>query len=140
MTGREMDLLAANLKSFAEPRMVLFAFYDGRPAGLSITLPDMNQVLCHLNGNLGIIGALKFLYYRPRVTGARALVFGFKQQYRRLGLPVLPFYETEKYMRERGYKWCELSWNLEDNRLINDFDHELGSEVYKHYRVYERPL
>lgn len=140
MTEKEMDLLADNLKTFAEPEMVRFAFYDGQPAGLSITLPDMNQILVHLNGRLGLVGMLRFLYYRRRVNGARALVFGFKQQFRRLGLPVLLFYETEEYMRRRGYRWCELSWNLEDNRLINDFDRELGAEVYKHYRVYERQL
>jgi len=140
MTDAEMDLLAANLKTFAEPEMVLLAFYDGNPAGLSITLPDMNQVLARLNGRLGPVEMLKFLYYRRRITGARALVFGFKQQYRRLGLPVLLFYETEQHLRRRGYQWCELSWNLEDNRLINDFDRELGAEVYKRYRVYERSL
>jgi len=140
MTGKEMDLLATNLKSFAVPEMVLLAFYDGKPAGLSITLPDMNQVLPHLNGRLGLIEVLKFLYYKNKITGARALVFGFKQEYRRLGLPVLLFYQTELAGRRRGYQWCELSWNLEDNRLINDFDRELGAQVYKRYRVVEKAL
>jgi hypothetical protein len=140
MTNKEMDLLASNLKTFAEAEMVLFAFYDGNPAGLSITLPDMNQILSHLNGKIGIVGLLKFLYYKRKMTGARALVFGFKQRYRRLGLPVLLFCETEKYMRKRNFQCSEMSWNLEDNRLINDFDRELGAEVYKHYRVYEKPL
>ena len=140
MTGKEMDLLAKNLKDFAAPEMVLLAFYDGKPAGLSITLPDMNQILARLGGKLDLIGMLKFLYYKNKVTGARALVFGFKQEYRRLGLPVLLFYETELFGRKKGYEWCELSWNLEDNRMINDFDRELGSEVYKKYRVMEKPI
>ncbi len=140
MTDKEMNLLAKNLKTFADPNMVLLAFYEGKPAGLSITLPDMNQVLIHLRGKLGPLGLLKFLYYRRRITGARAIVFGFKQEFRRLGLPVLLFYETERYMRTKNYQWCELSWNLEDNWLINEFDRELGGEVYKRYRVLERSL
>jgi GNAT superfamily N-acetyltransferase len=140
MTDKEMNLLAQNLKTFADPNMVLLAFYQGKPAGLAITLPDMNQVLKHLNGKLGLIGMVKFLYYRRKITGARAIVFGFKPEYRRLGLPVLLFYETEKYMRQKGYQWCELSWNLEDNWLINEFDRELGGEVYKKYRVVEKPV
>jgi len=140
MTSKEMDLMAANLKNFAEPPMVLLAFFKGKPAGLSITLPDMNQVLKRLNGRLDLIGMLKFLYYRRKITGIRGIVFGFKQEYRRLGLPILLFYETAKYAFGRHYQWCELSWNLEDNRLINDFDRELGGEVYKHYRVVEKPL
>lgn len=140
MTGKEMDLLAQHLKNLAQPEMVLLAFYDGKPAGLSITLPDYNQVLIHLNGRLDLPGLIKFLYYRRRITGARALVFGFRKEYRRLGLPVLLFHETERFMRSKGYQWCELSWNLEDNRLINDFDRELGGGVYKRYRVFEARL
>jgi GNAT superfamily N-acetyltransferase len=140
MTEKEMDLMAHDLKSVADPNMVLLAFYDGKPAGLAITLPDLNDVIRRLNGELGPLGLLKYLYYRRQVKGSRAFVFGVKQPYRRLGLPILLFYETEQYMRRRGYEWCELSWNLEDNRLINDFDRELGAEIYKRYRVYEKAL
>jgi len=140
MTDNEMNYLAGNLKNFAQPEMVLFAFYDGKPAGLSITLPDLNQVLKYLNGKLGLLGIIKYLYYRKRVKGIRSLIFGFKEEYRRLGLPILLFYETEKFARTHGYEWCELSWNLEDNRLINDFDQELGAEVYKRYRVVEKTI
>jgi GNAT superfamily N-acetyltransferase len=140
MTDNEMNYLASSLKNFAQPQMVLFAFYDGKPAGLSITLPDLNQVLKYLNGKLGLLGIIKYLYYRKRVKGIRSLIFGFKEEYRRLGLPILLFYETEKFARTQGYEWCELSWNLEDNRLINDFDRELGAEVYKRYRVVEKTI
>ena len=140
MTDAEMDLMAEQLKTFAVPEMILLAFYDDEPAGLAITLPDINQLLRRLNGKLGLVGMLKFLYYRRRIKGSRALVFGFKERYRRLGLPVLLFHETAQYMQSKGYRWCELSWNLEDNRLINDFDRELGGKVYKRYRVFEKAV
>lgn len=140
MTSKEMDVLATNLKTFADPGLVLFAFYDGKPAGLAITLPNMNEVLSHLGGRLGPIEMLKFLMLKGKIKGTRAIVFGFKQEYRRLGLPIMLLYETEEYGRRRGYEWCELGWNLEDNRLINDFDREAGAQVYKHYRVMEKPV
>lgn len=140
MTEAELDLLAKNLKTVADPNMCLLAFYDGKPAGLSLTLPDLNQILIKFNGRLGPIEMLRFLFLRGKVKGSRALVFGTKAEYRRLGLPVLLLYETEDYVRRKGYQWCELSWNLEDNRLINDFDTEVGARVYKRYRVYEKPL
>lgn len=140
ITDNEMNYLAQKLKNFAQPEMVLFAFYDDKPAGLSITLPDLNQVLKHLNGKLGLLEIIKFFYYRKRIKGIRSLIFGFKEEYRRLGLPILLFYETEQFARKQGYKWCELSWNLEDNRLINEFDQELGAKVYKRYRVVEKSI
>ena len=39
-----------------------------------------------------------------------------------------------------GYKWCELSWNLEDNELINRFDMAVGGRIYKRCRIYEMPV
>jgi hypothetical protein len=140
LTEKELDLLADNLGQIMIPQLVLFAFYDGKPAGLSITLPDFNQVLKRLNGKLGLLGLLKVLWYRRRIRGVRALVFGFKPQYRRLGLPALLCYETWKWGLANGVPWCELGWNLEDNDAINDFDRGLGSELYKRYRVYEKAL
>jgi len=74
------------------------------------------------------------------IAGVRAMVFGFKPRFRRTGLPILLYWETEQAARKLGYKWCELSWNLEDNDLINKFDSEIGGKVYKRYRIYEREL
>jgi hypothetical protein len=140
MTDKEFDLMVKELKNVADPELIWFAFYNGKPAGLAITLPDYNFIFKKLNGKLGLIGILKFLYYRKKITGTRALVFGFKQEYRRLGLPALLYYETEKAGLKHGYKWCELSWNLEDNVLINQFDEKVGGHVYKKYRIYEKAI
>ena len=41
---------------------------------------------------------------------------------------------------ERGYKWAELSWTLEDNGLVNSLATKVGAEHYKTYRIYEKAL
>jgi GNAT superfamily N-acetyltransferase len=140
MTPNEMDLMAKELKPIAEPELVLFAEVRGEPVGVSITLPDLNQVLKRLNGRLGPIGLLKFLYYRKQVTGLRSIVFGLKKEYRRTGINVVLYYETEIAAARLGYKWCEMSWNLEDNDLINRFDEAVGGKLYKKYRIYEKTI
>ncbi|MCD6162957.1 MAG: hypothetical protein J7K40_11175 [candidate division Zixibacteria bacterium] len=140
MTEAEMDMMVKLLKPLVVPDLVLFAELEGKPVGVSISVPDYNQVLKHLNGSLGLLGMAKFIYYRHKVTGLRALVFGVLEEYRKAGLHAVLYYETEKAARRLGYKWCELSWNLEDNDEINKFDASLGGEVYKKYRIYEKDL
>jgi GNAT superfamily N-acetyltransferase len=140
MTEKEMDLMAKELRPICEPELVLFAEVNGEPVGVSITLPDMNQVLKKLNGKLGSIGLLKFLYYKKKITGARAIVFGIKKEYRLTGISSVLYYETVKRGARLGYTWCEMSWNLEDNDLINRFDEAVGGKLYKKYRIYEKEL
>ncbi|MCK5834075.1 hypothetical protein KAH81_10460 [bacterium] len=140
MTDEEMDLMGKELKPIAVPELALLVFVNGKPAGIGVTIPNYNQVLKHLDGKLGPIQIAKALWYRRKINGVRAMVFGFKPQFRRTGLPILLYLETEQAGRRLGYKWCELSWNLEDNDPINKFDSEIGGEVYKRYRIYEREI
>ena len=140
MTDAEMDLMAKELKPIAEPELVLFAEVNGEPVGVSLTLPDFNQVLKKINGKLGPISLLKYFYYKRKITGLRALVFGIKNEYRRTGINTVLYYETEKAAAKLGYQWCEMSWNLEDNDLINRFDEAVGGKLYKKYRFYEKEI
>ncbi len=140
MTDKEFDLMVDELKKVADPHLIWFAFYKDDPAGVAITLPDYNHVFQKLNGKLGLIGIIKFLRYKRKIVGTRAIVFGFKQKYRRFGLPALLYHETMQAGLKRGYTWCEMSWNLEDNDLINQFDEKVGGKLYKKYRIYEMPI
>lgn len=140
MTDREMDQMAKDLKPIAEPSLILFAEVAGKPVGVSVTIPDFNQVLKKLNGRLGPLGILKYLYYKRKITGLRGIVFGLKKEYRRTGISTVMYYETETAGAKLGYQWCEMSWNLEDNDLINRFDEAIGGKLYKKYRIYEKPL
>lgn len=140
MTDREMNLMAKTLKPIAEPELVLIAEVGGQPVGVSITLPDYNQVLKRLNGRLGPINLLKFLYLRRKITGLRGVLFGLKKEYRRTGINVVMYYETEMRGARLGYRWCEMSWNLEDNHLINRFDEAIGGKLYKKYRICEKAI
>ena len=120
--------------------LILFAEVEEKPVAVSVTIPNYNEVLNHLNGSLGLMGFAKFAYYRRKVRGLRALVFGVLKEYRKAGLHALLYYESEKAAQRLGYHWCELSWNLEDNYEINSFDVSLGAEIYKKYRIYEIDL
>ncbi|MGD8251841.1 MAG: hypothetical protein PVF20_05985, partial [Desulfobacterales bacterium] len=82
----------------------------------------------------------KFLYYRRKITGLRGLVFGLKKEFRMTGINTVLYYESEIAGAALGYRWCEMSWNLEDNDLINRFNEAIDGRLYKKYRIYEKTI
>ena len=140
MTEKEFDLAAKKLRQFAVPGLIQFAEINGVPVGVTVTVPDINQVLIKLNGRLGPISILKFLYYKRKIKGARSLIGGVKKEYRNSGIIAVLFYETARAGLKLGYQWSELGWNLEDNTLINEFDMAIGGKIYKKYIIYEMNL
>ena len=140
MTAADMDFLAANLKKMAISDLILFAEINERPVGISVTVPNYNEALIHMNGRMDPISIIKLLYHRKNIKGLRSLITGVLNKYRLTGLPVLLFMETVKAAGRLGFEWCEKSWNLEDNYFINKFDETIGGRLYKKYRIYEKQI
>jgi hypothetical protein len=139
MTSEEMDQSAESMKPFFDPELIMIAEVDGKPAGVALSVPNINEVLKKLNGRMNLAGILKFLWYRRKIRGCRALVGGCLPEYRKTGLIAELF--CESIVRAMGrYEWAELGWNLEDNDLINNFDLEIGAKLYKKYRIFQLPL
>jgi len=42
--------------------------------------------------------------------------------------------------RAKGFDWAEAGWILEDNQAMINGLNRMGFEVYKTYRIYERPI
>ena len=140
MTELEIDSLARQLKPLIVPEIVPIVEVDGEPAGMSIGLPDYNQVLKHLNGRLFPFGIFKFLKYKNKIDALRLWALGVKEKYRNTGVDALLYYETFLGAKRRGYKLSEVSWILEDNLSIINPILLWGAKLYKIYRVYKIPI
>jgi hypothetical protein len=138
MTEQEMNRTAESMKPFYDPELIIIAELDKKPVGIALTVPNVNEVLKSLNGKMNLWGVAKFLRHRRKIKGCRSLIGGCLPEFRNTGLIAEMFFESARRARGR-YEWCELGWNLEDNHLINNFDKEIGGEIYKKYRVYEIP-
>ena len=140
MTEAEFDHLAQGLKKFLDPDLLLVAEVDGRPVGVFVGLPDVNQPLLHINGRLFPFGWIKYLWYQRKIGTFRALIMGVIEEYREKGIDALMYVEAAKVAFRKGYERCEMSWILEDNVMMNRILQRLGGEVYKTYRIYEMVL
>ena len=138
MTRKEFEFSIREVKSIIQPEFCLIAEVKGEPAGFSMALPDINQVLMELNGRLFPFGWARFLWKKSRISAYRVPILGVKKKYRRLGIDALFYYETYKLLMGKNIKWCEMSWLLEDNKSILDPMRRIGGVVYKRHRIYER--
>ncbi len=139
-TDREMDYMAKKLKLVADPELVVIAEHDGKPVAFAFALPNLNEAIKRMNGKTTPMAILKFLYYRRKIKGIRALVFGILEEFRNTGVSYMLYAEIDKNSLARGYEWCETSWQLEDNEPVNRFVESLGGRVYKKYRIFEKKI
>jgi GNAT superfamily N-acetyltransferase len=140
LTEPEIDDLAKNLKPLVVSDLILFAYWGGEPVGFSVGLPDYNQVLRHLNGKIGLLGGLKFLYYSRKIHRIRVMLLGVKQAFQKKGIEGFLYIETFKRGIKKGYYSAECSWILESNPLMQHGIEAMGGKRYKTYRIFEAPL
>jgi hypothetical protein len=140
LTDEEINDLAKNLKPLVVADLVLFAYLGKEPVAFSCSIPDYYEVLKHLNGKIGLLGALKFLYYSRKIKTIRVMLLGVKLASQKRGIEGLLFLETFKRGIKKGYLRAECSWILENNPLMQHGIEAMGGERYKTYRIYEMPL
>ena len=141
LTENEMKDIQKSVKPFADPGLVFFIYYENDPAAVCVIFPDINPLLKRLNGRIGLLGLIKALIYRGEVKGLRLLMFGIKEKYRQLGLPMLAFQHIYDIARGKSkYQQLEMGWTLEDNESINALIGEAGAKTYKKYRIFRKSL
>ncbi len=141
LTDNEMRDIQKNVMEFADPDLAFFIYYENEPAAVCVIFPDINPLLKRLNGRIGLMGLLKFLIYRREIKGLRCLMFGIKEEYRQLGIPLLAFHHIyEIARRQKKYQQLEMGWTLEDNESINSLIDEAGAKRYKKYRIFRKSL
>jgi GNAT superfamily N-acetyltransferase len=145
MTDEEFTAMAEELRRFAIPELLLLAEVDGNAVGCAVTLPDLNEATCHLNGRLttfGLpIGLFKLMWRMRKIKTARMLIFGVLEDYRRRGVAELLILRSLDCGKNTlGFTGAELGWTLEDNHLINRTIEAVGARRYKTYRIYGKSI
>lgn len=144
ITDDEVDMLVDSLRLVIDPGLIRFAFVRGEPAAVLGLFPDPYYALrprWHWYGDSDLVRILRLLWMRRRkVPLTRLMFYGVRPGFRRLGIDALLFSEVKEYALKRGYRTCEASLLLEDNRLIISSAEFMGAERYKTWRIYDLPL
>jgi GNAT superfamily N-acetyltransferase len=146
LTDEEIDKIAEELKIMADPDLILIAEIDGKPVGMSLTIPDLNKPL-HMTypkpGNPTWWVFVKLFWHwkiRKQVDYVRVYAMGVLEEYRGMGIDALFYHATAKAADRKGIPDAEMSWILENNKEMNEIIRNFGGKVYKTYRFYEKKL
>jgi GNAT superfamily N-acetyltransferase len=140
LTEEEFSGLAADLKLILDPKYAHIAEMSGKPVAFSIALPDLNQVLHHLNGRLLPFGIVKLLWYKRKINQIRTALMGVLPEYQGKGIDALLHLEAIENGIETGMISSELSWVLESNTNMIHVAERLGARIEKTYRMYRKEL
>jgi len=140
MTPAEIELMANDLKMAVDPDLVFFAEVDGKPVGVSLTVPDFNVGFKAAHGHLLPFGLFHLLTAKKRTHLVRTISMGVLKDYRNRGIDLAFYYYSYKNGVPKGYLAAEMSWVEEDNTAMTNTALKLGGKPYRKYRVYERAL
>ncbi len=142
MTDKEFYFLGKSLKPLANPNYIYFVEdRNKRTVGFSLSLPDVNQALKHVNGNpFSPFGLLKYLWYSRKISMVRTLVMGVLPEYRNKGVDSIMNVEIADYGGKHGIHASEMSWILKTNEAMSKLARVIGGTPYKEYVIYEADL
>jgi len=140
LSEAEFKYLAKDLKAVVDDNYAHIAEVKGEPVAFSVALPDYNQILKNMNGNLFPFGFLKILFNRRKITKIRTALMGVKPDYQGKGIDALLHRESiENGLRYNKYA-SEIGWILENNIQMNRVAEKIGGEHDKTYRMYQKDL
>ncbi len=127
--------------------MILVAEYDGEPVAFMMALPDINEFIMDLKGELFPFGWVKLLWRlkRMRPKGGRVPLMGVLKKLHATRLASQLAFMMIEYIRRAGYGHygigrAEVGWILDDNAPMISIADAIESRRNRTYRIYEKPL
>jgi hypothetical protein len=147
LTTSEIAYAGKKLKPIIYNELVRVAEYDGEPVAFMITLPDINELIKDLNGELFPFGWAKLLWRlrKPRTRRARVPLMGVAKKLHHTRLAsqlafMLIEFTRREIVSKFGVQIGEFGWILEDNKGMLSIAELPGARVNHRYRIYEKAL
>jgi hypothetical protein len=147
LTESEIAYAGKKLKPIIYDELVRVAEYDGKPVAFMLTLPDINELIKDLNGELFPFGWAKLLWRlrKPRTSRVRVPLMGVATSLHQSRLATqLAFMLIEFTRRDAvgqfGATHGEFGWILEDNKGMLSIAELPGAKINHRYRIYEKRL
>lgn len=119
------------LKPIVDRDIVVFVYHNDEPIAFYINIPELNQIFRHVNGNLNLIGKLKFLYHKWRRTPdiMVGIVFGVDRAYHGKGIEgAMIKWAEENIVTLNRYETTTLTWIGDFNPKMIHVAENLGAE------------
>lgn len=146
ITDEKAMAMAKELRPVLLQKMMVFSYVDGEPAGILLTLPDLNQIFKPLKGHFPLWQKLLFLlrsrndfaWYRNRgiLNRGRTIIVGVRPKFQKMGLDVGMVAWVHPHSVAYGLKEVELGWVGDWNPLSRALQSGSGAQPGKVHRTY----
>jgi len=152
LTDEEIAYAGKKLKSIVFEDLIRVAEVDGEPVAFMITLPDLNEFMMDLGGELFPFNFVKLLWRlnggfsgHPKVRTMRVPLMGVVKRLQATRLASQLAFMMIEYIRRDsvthyGASRGEIGWILEDNQGMRSIAETIDSRVNKTYRIYQKDL
>jgi hypothetical protein len=147
LTDSEIAYAGKKLKPIVLEDMILVAEYDGEPVAFMMALPDINEFIADLKGELFPFGVVKLLWRlrKMRPKGGRVPLMGVVRKLHASRLASQLAFMMIEYIRRAGnghygITRAEVGWILDDNAPMISIADAIESKINRRYRIYEKPL
>ncbi len=147
LTDAEIAYAGKKLKPIVLEDMIKIAEYDGEPVAFMMALPDINEFIMDLKGELFPFGFIKLLWRlkRMRPGGGRVPLMGVLKKLHASRLASQLAFMMIEYIRKAGnghygITRAEVGWVLDDNGPMISIAEALETRNNRTYRIYEKPL
>jgi hypothetical protein len=147
LTPAEIAHAGKKLKPIVLEDMIMVAEYDGEPVAFMMALPDVNEFLRDLNGDLFPFGWAKLLWRlkKMRPKGGRVPLMGVVSRLHATRLASQLAFMMIEYIRRAGTRHygitrAEVGWILEDNAPMISIADAIEAKCNRVYRIYEKQL
>ena len=127
------------MKAIMDEKIIWFAYYKNEPIAVVLCLPDVNQILKHVNGKLNLWGKLKFFWYSKttRVDRLRIIIMGCKKKFQNHGIEsALIRCLQQEVLPRNTIKGVELAWVGDFNDKMLAIHEATGATQDKIHRTY----
>jgi len=147
LTPPEIKDVGVKLKPIVFNDLIRIAELDGKPVAFMITLPDLNEAIKPLNGNLLPFGWAKLLLWlrKPKVKTMRVPLMGVVKELQASRMASQLAFMMIEYIRRAsvahyGASRGEIGWVLDDNQGMNAIAETIHSRINKTYLIYQKTL
>jgi hypothetical protein len=147
LTDAEIAYAGKKLKPIVLEDMIKIAEVDGEPVAFMMGLPDINEFLMDLKGELFPFGFIKLLWRlkRMRPKGGRVPLMGVLKKLHATRLASQLAFMMIEYIRRAGnghygITRAEVGWVLDDNGPMISIANAIESRNNRIYRIYEKAL
>lgn len=132
-----------NMMPIMDENLIWFVYYEGRPIGFYVSLPELNEIFRYVNGDLNWWGKLKFLYHKKRgtVRTAFGVAFGIDPDFQGKGIEGAIFQKLEERLvhgLRRPYKDLIITWIGDFNPKMIRIIENLGPTRIREMATYRK--